>query len=228
MSIAENLKQVRDRIAAAAERSDRSADDVALVAVSKTWPVGPIQEAYDVGQRIFGENKVQEIEEKVGPLPDDIEWHLIGHLQKNKVRKVLPHCASIHSIDSFALAERVGRIAGEEGLVAKVFLQVNVANDDAKFGFPVGVIREKFGEVLEIENLQVCGLMTVPSYEADPEEVRPYFAKLRAVRDELASAHTNPLAELSMGMSHDFEVAIEEGSTMVRVGSAIFGERDYT
>lgn len=227
MSIADNLKQVRGRIAAAAERAGRSPDDVALVAVSKTWPVEPIREAYDAGQRIFGENKVQEIEEKVGPLPDDIEWHLIGHLQKNKVRKVLPHCASIHSIDSFKLAERVGRIAGEEGLVANVLLQVNVASDDAKFGFPVGVVKERFAEIMQIGNLDVRGLMTVPSYEADPEKVRPYFAKLRTLRDELATDGANPLAELSMGMSHDFEVAIEEGSTMVRVGSAIFGARDY-
>ncbi len=228
MSIADNLKRVRDRIADAAETSGRSADEVALVAVSKTWPVGPIREAYDAGQRIFGENKVQEIEEKFDLLPDDIDWHLIGHLQKNKVRKVLPLCASIHSVDSPALADRVGRIAGEEGLVAKVLLQVNVANDDAKFGFPVAVVKEKFGEILQIRNLEVCGLMTVPSFEADPEKVRPFFAKLRELRDELAAKHGNPLTALSMGMSHDFEVAIEEGSTMVRVGSAIFGERDYT
>lgn len=227
MSIAENLQQIQERIADAANRSGRSPDEVALVAVSKTWPVGPIREAYDAGQRIFGENKVQEIEEKVGPLPADIEWHLIGHLQKNKVRKVLPHCASIHSIDSFALAERVGRIGGEEGLVPKVLLQVNVANDDAKFGFPAKVLKETFAEILQIENLEVSGLMTVPSYEADPEKVRPYFAKLCELRDDMIAEHDCSLPELSMGMSHDFEVAIEEGSTMVRVGSAIFGQRDY-
>jgi len=227
MSVAENLERVRSRIADAAKNSGRPEDDVTLVAVSKTWPVEPIRDVFDAGQRVFGENKVQEILEKVDPLPDEIDWHLIGHLQKNKTRKVLPHCACIHSVDSPGLAEQIGRIAGELGLVPRILIQVNVASDDAKFGFPVGVVRERFADILAIENLEVAGLMTVPSYDADPEKVRPFFAKLRELRDGLASEHGVALSELSMGMSHDFEVAIEEGATLVRVGSAIFGERNY-
>ena len=228
MSIAGNLEKVHERIAAAADRSGRSVDEITLVAVSKTWPAEPIREVFDAGQRVFGENKVQEILEKVEPLPGEIDWHLIGHLQKNKTRKVLPHCACIHSVDSLALAKQIGRIAGELGLVPRVLIQVNVASDDAKFGFPGGVVRDKFSEISAIENLNVAGLMTVPSYDADPEKVRPFFTKLRELRDGLASEHGVLLPELSMGMSHDFEVAIEEGATLVRVGSAIFGQRDYS
>lgn len=216
MSIAENLKIVQ---AAAAPAT--------LVAVSKTWPADYVQEAYDAGQRIFGENKVQEILEKAPVLPQDIEWHLIGHLQKNKIRKVLPHCAMIHSVDSLALAGQISRIAGELEIVSSILLQVNISDDDAKFGFTSEKLREAFDELKTLPHLQIDGLMTVPKFDADPELVRPAFAALRELRDELASEHNLSLPHLSMGMSHDAKVAVEEGATLVRVGSSIFGQRAY-
>ncbi len=224
MSIADNLSTVRERIANAAARAERSIDEVSLVAVSKTWPADIIAEAVDAGLCIFGENKVQEILEKVPVLPDHLQWHLIGHLQSNKIRKVLPLCAMIHSLDSLKLAQGVDRIAGELSLKPKVLLQVNVASDDAKFGFPVSEIENNFAELNSLPNLQIEGLMTVPPFDADPENVRPHFARLRELRDRLDSN----LPHLSMGMSHDFEVAIEEGASLVRVGSSIFGKRDYS
>lgn len=228
MSIAENLQQVRQQIASAAADSGRAAGEITLVAVSKTWPVEVIQEAVDAGQRVLGENKVQEILEKVPAMSPDLEWHCIGHLQKNKVRKVLPLCAMIHSIDSVALAERVDRIAGELGLHSDVLLQVNVANDDAKFGFPVGDVEQAFSRLKDLENLSIRGLMTVPAYDPDPEAVRPFFSRLRDLRDRIEQSTGAALPHLSMGMSHDFPVAIAEGATLVRVGSSIFGKREYS
>ena len=228
MSIAENLERVRGEIAAAAAGVGRGPEEVTLVAVSKTWPVKKLEEAFNAGQYVFGENKVQELLSKEEVLPKEIEWHLIGHLQSNKTRKVLPICSMIHSVDSEKLTRQIDRIAGEEGLRPKVLLQVNVANEDAKFGFPLGVIREKMEDLAELENVAIEGLMTVPAYEENPEDVRPYFARLRELRDELATVSGKPLSVLSMGMSHDFCVAIEEGATHVRVGSSIFGKRDYS
>jgi PLP dependent protein len=225
MSIAENLKGVRTAIAAAAVKCGRDPESVTLVAVTKTWPASVIREVTDAGQKILGENKVQELLEKVGELPGDIEWHLIGHLQQNKTRKVLPHCALIHSVDSFDLASQISRIAGELGITAEVLLQVNVASDDAKFGFPVDEVTRVFGALSEFPNLKIRGLMTVPPFDEDTEQVRPHFARLRTLRDELAGRHSCDLPELSMGMSHDFGIAIEEGATLVRVGSSIFGGR---
>ena len=226
-SIAENLQTVLEDIASAAEKSGRAGGDVQLVAVSKTWPVEDIQVAVDAGQRIFGENKVQEILHKVPAMSGDLQWHLIGHLQKNKIRKVLPLCACIHSIDSAALARRVDRIAGELGIRSSVLLQVNVADDPAKFGFSPEEIRTQFDELIPLEHIQIEGLMTVPAFDPDPEKTRPAFARLRELRDELAADSGIPLPQLSMGMSHDFPVAIEEGATLVRVGSSIFGKRTY-
>ena len=187
-----------------------------------------MQEAYDAGQRIFGENKVQEILEKAPVLPQDIEWHLIGHLQKNKIRKVLPHCAMIHSVDSLALAGQISRIASELEIESTILLQVNISDDEAKFGFSAASLREAFDEIASLPNLKVEGLMTVPKFDADPEAVRPAFAALRELRDELVSEHVLALPHLSMGMSHDAKVAVEEGATLVRVGSSIFGKRDYS
>lgn len=217
MSIAENLKTVREET-----------DPAILIAVSKTWPAEVVREAYDAGQRLFGENKVQEILEKAVVLPDDIEWHLIGHLQKNKIRKVLPHCAMIHSVDSIALARQISRIAGELEITSSILLQVNVAEDEAKFGFSIEEAKAAFAEISELPHLVVKGLMTVPAFDPDPEKVRPAFSALRALRDELSIDYGIPLPHLSMGMSHDAHVAKEEGATLVRVGSAIFGKRDYS
>lgn len=227
MSIATNLREVRDGIAAAAAAANRDPASVRLVAVSKTWPAGDVAEAAADGQRIFGENKVQELLAKAPESPPGLEWHLIGHLQGNKVRKVLPVCALIHSIDSLDLARDVSRIAGELGLVARILLQVNVASDEAKFGFPAPVVEREFEAIASLPRLEIRGLMTVPPYEEDPGRVRPHFAALRRLRDELERARGVALPELSMGMSHDFAVAIAEGATLVRVGTAIFGKRDY-
>lgn len=226
MSIAENLRRVRSEISAAAAACGRDPASVRLVAVSKTWPAAAVAEAAAAGQRLFGENRVQELLAKIPDSPPGLEWHLIGHLQGNKVRKVLPLSSLIHSVDSRVLAEQIGRIAGELGLVARVLLQVNVASDEAKFGFPLAVVRREFADIAAISNLELRGLMTVPPYEEDPARVRPHFAALRALRDELQERHAIPLPELSMGMSHDFPEAIAEGATLVRVGSSIFGRRD--
>ncbi len=226
-SIANNLESVRQQTVIAAEESGRNPKDIQLVAVSKTWPVEDIQKAVDAGQIIFGENKVQEILNKVPAMADNLQWHLIGHLQKNKIRKVLPLCACIHSIDSLDLARRVDRIAGELELQSSVLLQINVANDPAKFGFSEVEIREQFSELVQLPHLHIEGLMTVPAFDPDPEKTRPAFARLRELRDEFATEFGRPLKHLSMGMSHDFPVAIEEGATLVRVGSSIFGKRTY-
>ncbi|MEM6278001.1 MAG: YggS family pyridoxal phosphate-dependent enzyme [Verrucomicrobiota bacterium] len=227
MSIADNLEEVRSTIAEAEEHSGRSPGAVTLVAVSKTWPVETIEEAVAAGQRIFGENKVQEVLAKVPAMQDDLRWHLIGHLQKNKTRKILPLCSLIESVDSIELARQVDRIAGELELQASVLIQVNVSEDEAKFGFSVDAMCEHWTELLKLPHLEIRGLMTVPAFDADPEKVRPDFAKLRELRDSLEEEFGSKLPELSMGMSHDYPVAIEEGATLVRVGSSIFGQRDY-
>ncbi len=226
MSIATNLERVRSGIVAAAQGAGRAPGEVRLVAVSKTWPASDVAEAASAGQTIFGENRVQELLPKIADSPAGLEWHLIGHLQSNKVRKVLPVCALIHSIDSLELARDASRIAVELGLGARILLQVNVASDDAKFGFPVSGIREAFPEILALPGLELRGLMTVPPFAEDPEAVRPHFSALRRLRGELEDTHGISLPELSMGMSHDFRVAIEEGATLVRIGSSIFGRRD--
>jgi len=227
MSIQENLEEVRSQIAEAEKASGREAGSVSLVAVSKTWPVEVIEEAVAAGQRVFGENKVQEILAKVPAMADELEWHLIGHLQKNKTRKILPLCAAIHSVDSLDLAQQIDRLAGELEITPSVLVQVNVSGDEAKFGFSPEAAREHWESLIKLSHLKIGGLMTVPAFNPDPEAVRPDFARLRELRDYLVREFGTPLPELSMGMSHDFAVAIEEGATLVRVGSSIFGKRDY-
>ncbi len=228
MSLKKNLQQVRSEIENAASEAGRDPGSVRLVAVSKTWPTENIAEVAAAGQVLFGENKVQEILEKAPVLPESLEWHLIGTLQKNKVRKVLPLCAMIHSIDSLSLAERVDRIAGELELRPRILLQVNVANDEAKAGFSILQLREQWESLQELSQVRIEGLMTVPPFDENLEAVRPHFAQLRELRDELAISSEHSFSELSMGMSHDFRVAIEEGATLVRVGSSIFGARNYS
>lgn len=226
MSIAENLTRVRERIASAAQRSGRSSSAVTLVAVSKTWPVADLAEAHQAWQTIFGENRVQELTEKCVALPRDIVWHLIGPLQKNKVRKALAAMHCLESLDSLELARNVNRLVGEMGLnPLRVLLQVNVAKDAAKAGFSEEAVLAALPELFAMPHLQIDGLMTIPNFDPDPEQSRGHFARLREFRDELAKSSGHPLPHLSMGMSHDYEVAIEEGATIVRVGSAIFGTR---
>ena len=220
-----NLETIRERISAAAKRSGRAAADVELLAVSKTKPVEILQEAVEAGQLAFGENRVQEILLKHPQLPSKLRWHLIGPLQSNKVRKVLPLVEMIHAVDSLAIAKDINRIAGELGLHPKVLIEINVAAESSKHGFSPEQIREQLEALYELDRLYIQGVMCIPPFDLALEKVRPYFVNLRELRDDLEKRGGAPLPQLSMGMSHDFEVAIEEGATIVRVGSAIFGGR---
>ncbi|MEZ5387935.1 MAG: YggS family pyridoxal phosphate-dependent enzyme [Prosthecobacter sp.] len=225
--ISDRLHVIRERISAAAARCGRDSAAVDLLAVSKTFPVEAIREAFDAGQMKFGENKVQEVMAKAPQLPNSVEWHLIGRLQSNKVRKILPLARFIHSVGSLDLARDVDRIAGELGLFPKIYLEVNLAAESSKHGFSAEGLRASLEELYALRRPEIQGLMCIPPYDEDPEKSRPYFVKLRELRDELEQTGGAPLPLLSMGMSHDFEIAIEEGATIVRVGSAIFGERTY-
>lgn len=227
MNVAENLNQVLAKIADACERSGRNADDVKLIAVSKTWPAEHVQKAVDAGQLLFGENKLQEGEAKIPNMSQGLTWHFIGGLQSNKVRKVLSLFHMIHSIDRLKLAQRVSTVAVDMGVRASVLLQVNVGDEASKGGFSHGQIREQLAEILKMPNLKVQGLMCIPPAAQTPEDARRWFVALRRLRDELEQQESIKLPELSMGMSGDYEVAVEEGATMVRVGSSIFGHRNY-
>lgn len=223
--ISHNLESIKQQITDAARRSGRAPEAIRLLAVSKTYPPETIRLAFDAGQIHFGENRVQEALDKIPLLPSEIEWHLIGHLQTNKVRKVLPLCAWIHSIDSLKIAAAINRVAGELDLTAKIYLQVNIARDEAKFGFSPSEIRQSLDQLQTMEHLHIEGLMTIPEFTDDSQKTRSHFAALRELRDELKTRSGLALPGLSMGMSHDFTIAIEEGATIVRVGSAIFGKR---
>jgi PLP dependent protein len=226
--IAGNLAAVRDRIAAAVGTAARSRDSVRLVAVSKTFPVEDIQAAYNAGQRDFGENKVQEALQKIAVTTElEIRWHLIGHLQSNKARKAGPAFHSIHSIDSVDLLLRVERAALESGATPEVLIQVDLAGESSKHGITVDQLAAIARAGVECRAARLTGLMLLPPWSEDPEATRPYFRRLRELRDQLVTQGIDPshLRELSMGMSHDYEVAIQEGATIVRVGTAIFGKR---
>jgi len=225
------LAEVRERIANAASRSGRRPEDVRLIAVSKTHPIEAVRAAFDAGQRDFGENKVQEALQKIAQAADmGIRWHLIGHLQSNKARKAAQAAGAIHAIDSIELLKKVDQAASEAGRTIDVLIQVDLALEDTKFGAPVGDVRSIVDAAAGCTAARLTGLMLLPPLVANPEDARPWFAELRTLRDEMvaAGAPADRLRELSMGMSHDFEVAIAEGATMVRVGTAIFGERHYS
>ncbi len=232
MSIAENLSAIHERIVSAAARAGRRPDQIALMAVSKTHPARRIIEAYEAGHRLFGENRVQEFSEKFPALAElrDADFHMIGHLQSNKAAKAVEVFHAIDSLDSVKLGERLNAAAAELGKTIAVLIEINVGGEEAKSG--VAPDSPELGKILKAAaswtNLRVQGLMTVPPFTENPEGARPYFQRLRELRDRLAeqSLPTIALDQLSMGMSHDFEVAIEEGSTCVRVGTAIFGERE--
>ncbi len=224
-SIAENLDRVREQIATAVAKSGRSADDVELVAISKTHPAESVREAIEAGQTLFGESRVQEARAKIPELPSNIRWHFVGHLQKNKVRSVLPLFEMIHSVDSLALAQDINRIAEEEGLYPRVLLEVNVAGEGSKFGFAAGYLREQMEGLLEQPRLSMEGLMCIPPIAVESEDSRKFFVEVRALRDSLEKEFSLKLTHLSMGMTQDFSIGIEEGATLVRVGTAIFGER---
>ena len=231
MSIVENVARVRERIAAAARRGGRNPDDITLMGVSKTFPVDRIREAYAAGLRVFGENRVQEFGEKAGALRDldGAEWHLIGHLQSNKAAKASELFGAVDSVDSVKLAERLNATAEKAGKALPILIEINVGGEDAKSGVAPGSdeLERILSAAPRLGNLQFRGLMTVPPYSENPEDARPFFRQLREIRDEIAARRLPMIVidVLSMGMSHDFEVAIEEGSTCVRVGTAIFGER---
>jgi len=223
--LSDRLDHLRIKIAAAAQRARRSPTDIELVAVSKTQPAENVREAIEAGQLLFGENRVQELLSKVPLLPSSTRWHFIGHLQSNKVRKILPICELIHGVDSTELAKDIDRIAEELGLFPRVLLEVNVAGEASKFGFKPEVLRNEIETLLSLKRVQVEGFMTIAPLAEDPEDSRTFFRALRTLRDELATCTDTPLPTLSMGMSGDFEVAVEEGATHVRVGSALFGAR---
>ena len=209
----------------AAQRVGRQVLDVRLVAVSKTYPPAVIQEAWNAGQHVFGENRVQDALPKIAELPAEAEWHFIGHLQSNKIRKALPAFTLIHGVDNLELAQQINRIAGEMSLTANVLLEINVSGEATKFGFSAADLHENLEGLLCLPNIRINGLMKMAPYSEDPETARPVFSKLRILRDELAAKTGQALRELSMGMSGDFEVGIEEGATIVRIGSSIFGHR---
>lgn len=224
--LSKNLEAIRFKIATAAEKYRRKPGEVKLVAVSKTHPPEAIREVFEAGQHAFGESRVQEALPKLETLPPEIEWHFIGHLQTNKIRKVIGRFALFHGVDNQSLALQMNRIAGEIGVTANVLLEVNVSGEASKFGFEPSALPAALELLLSLPFLRIQGLMTMAPYSQDPEKARPYFAQLRDLRDRLAAETGNPLAELSMGMSGDFEQGIAEGATIVRVGSAIFGVRD--
>lgn len=224
-SIAENLERVREQIAQAAAKVGRSVDDVQLVAISKTHDAGKVREAIDAGQDLFGESRVQEARVKIPELPSRVRWHFVGHLQKNKIRHALALFELIHSVDSLALAEEINRIAEEEGLHPRVLLEVNVAGEGSKFGFSPEKLRAEIESLLGLPRLSILGLMCIPPISDDAEASRKHFIELRQLRDRLQTEFHVDLAQLSMGMTQDYGVAVEEGATLVRVGTAIFGER---
>jgi pyridoxal phosphate enzyme (YggS family) len=225
--IAERIALVRERIRRAAERAGRSPEEITLVAVTKGVEVERIRAAIAAGLTHFGENRVQEAEGKIAEIAAPITWHLVGHLQSNKARRAVQLFHVIHSLDSVRLAQRLDRIAGEFGRVLPVLLQVDLAGEPTKFGIPADQLLEMAQACRPLRHLAVRGLMAIPPYMEDPERVRPYFRRLAECLRELNAREIfePPLRDLSMGMSHDFEVAVEEGATMVRIGRAIFGER---
>jgi pyridoxal phosphate enzyme (YggS family) len=225
--IAENLAEIRSRIQDSCRRAGRDSGSVELIAVSKTFPADAVRDAVSAGQLVFGESRLQEAEPKIDLLPGSLHWHFIGGVQRNKVRRILQRFEVIHAVDSLRLASYTNEIAKELGLFPRVFLQVNVGGEASKGGFEPDVLNAEMAELLEQDRLEILGLMSIPPAGPDAESARPWFAALRELRDQLEKDHGTPLPGLSMGMSGDFEVAIEEGATHVRVGSSIFGKRAY-
>jgi PLP dependent protein len=231
MPIAENIASIRERIQTAAQRAGRDPAEVTLMGVSKTFPAEAIREAYAAGIRVFGENRVQEFAGKAESLSDlpEARWHMIGHLQNNKAGKAAELFHGVDSVDSLKLAQKLNEAAANAGKKLAVLLEINVGGESAKTGIAVdsAELENLLSSATRLANLHISGLMTIPPYTEDPEGARPYFRKLRALRDQIEARHVAAVQMrlLSMGMSHDFEVAIEEGSTCVRVGTAIFGKR---
>ena len=227
--IKDNISEINEIINKACERSHRSRDDVSLICVSKTKPAEMIFEAYESGERDFGENKVQELVDKYDILPKDIKWHLIGHLQTNKVKYIIDKAYLIHSVDSLHLAEEISKQAVKHNVIANILIEVNVADEDSKFGVGLTDAPELVEKIAELDNIRIKGLMTVAPYVDNAEENRTIFAALKQLSVDITSKSIDNVSMeiLSMGMSGDYEVAIEEGATYIRVGTAIFGQREY-
>ena len=225
----DNLIQVEQNIEEACRRAGRDRSEVTLIAVSKTKPVETLQEAYDLGVRVFGENKVQEMADKCEVLPKDIRWHLIGHLQRNKVKYIIDKAVLIHSVDSLRLAQTIEKEAKKHNLTAHILIEVNVAREESKFGIFPEDLEALVDEIAKLPHIQVDGLMTIAPFVPDPEENRPVFRELRKLSVDISAKKVDNvnMSVLSMGMTNDYQVAIEEGATMVRVGTGIFGARNY-
>ncbi len=227
--VTENLKTVEEKIRQACERSMRERSEVTLIAVSKTKPVSMIREAMDSGIVTFGENKVQELLEKQSVLKEPLDWHMIGHLQRNKVRQVVGRVKRIHSVDSLRLAEQIQKDCEKQGLTADILIEVNIAGEETKFGLKPEETERVIREIATYPNVRVRGLMTIAPFVENPEENRVHFRNLHKLLVDINSKNIDNISmgELSMGMSGDYEVAIEEGATYVRVGTGIFGSRQY-
>ena len=228
--IKENIKQVEKNIENACQKAERDTTEVTLIAVSKTKPVSMLDEAYEYGCRHFGENKVQELVEKYEVMPKDIKWHMIGHLQRNKVKYIVDKVYLIHSVDSLRLAEEISKEAVKKNVNVNILVEVNVAEEESKFGTTSEAATELVKEISVLPNISVKGLMTIAPYVENAEENRQYFAKLRQLSVDIMNKNIDnvSMGVLSMGMTGDYQVAVEEGATYVRVGTGIFGERDYS
>ena len=225
----ENYEEVQKKITEACKRAGRNREEVTLIAVSKTKPVEMLSEIYDLGERNFGENKVQELTEKYDQLPADIKWHMIGHLQRNKVKYIVNKVSLIHSVDSYRLAEEINIQAKKHQVTVPILIEVNVAGEDTKFGVRPEETLQLVEEIASLENVRIQGLMTIAPFVEDPEENRVHFRRLKQLSVDIDSKNIDNvhMEILSMGMTNDYMVAIEEGATMVRVGTGIFGARNY-
>jgi len=224
-SIIENLERVCEQITRAAAKAGRAVNEIELVAITKTHPAEKVREAVEAGHTLFGESRVQEARAKIPELPSNLRWHFVGHLQKNKIRHALPLFELFHGVDSLALAQEIDRIAAEEGAHPRVLLEVNVAGEGSKFGFKGETLRAEIGSLLALRRLSIEGLMCIPPLAEDAEASRKFFGQLRELRNSLEKEFDLKLPHLSMGMTQDYWIAVEEGATLVRVGTAIFGER---
>ncbi len=224
-----NFEAVEEKIQAACKRAGRKREEITLIAVSKTKPVEMLQEAYNLGNRIFGENKVQEIVDKYDALPNDISCHMIGHLQRNKVKYIIDKVTLIHSVDSLRLAETIEKEAAKKGITADILIEVNAAREDTKFGVLPEKAEELVSDISSLPHIRIKGLMTIAPFVDNPEENRIYFQRLRNLAVDIGENKSDnvTMGVLSMGMTNDYEIAIEEGATMIRVGTGLFGARDY-
>ena len=227
--LASNLQEVERKIMEACDKAGRAREEITLIAVSKTKPVPMLQEIYDLGVRDFGENKVQELTDKEPQLPADLRWHMIGHLQRNKVKQVIDKAVLIHSVDSVRLAKAIETEAAKKDIVVQILLEVNVAEEDSKFGLKVDEVLPAIEEIATMPHVRIKGLMTIAPFVENPEENRTVFAQLQKLSVDIAEKNIDNVSVdiLSMGMTNDYQVAIEEGATMIRVGTGIFGEREY-